>query len=120
MYRGDACLEAAIMLLEIVTSRSDGEHIPHAAQQATAGSTGTSADWVAEEYAQTAHPQEAAPDGLLSATQTCSTVVAYLLGAVAVPKEVLLKVSPVLLARLFHHLGNGALPTKPYAQVPLP
>lgn len=76
-------------------------------------------DWVVDEYAAVTSPREAAADGLIGATRTCSVVSAFLLGAVAVPRDVLSKVSPVLLIRLFQHLGSGLLPSQPSAEVNL-
>lgn len=92
---------------------------------ATPSSTGSSprsprnpalSDWMTEHYTQSA-PGKALTEGLSSTVQTCSTVTAFLLGAAAVPLEVLTKVSPVMLAKLFQHLGDGMLPTQPCHQV---
>ena len=73
-------------------------------------------DWMTEHYTQSA-PGKALTEGLSSTVQTSSTVTAFLLGAAAVPLEVLTKVSPVMLAKLFQHLGDGMLPTQPCYQV---
>ena len=74
------------------------------------------ADWMTEHYTASA-PGRVMTEGLSSVMQTCSTVTAFLLGAAAVPLEVLTKVSPVMLAKLFQHLGDGAMPSQSGHQV---
>lgn len=117
--RTDACLEAAALLLELVVSKRGQESQRPGAEGAGPSQPPETAggDWLLEEYVQAGSPGETAPEGLLSAAQACSTVTALLVGAVAVPREALLKISPVLLARLFQQLGAGALPPQPTAEV---
>ena len=55
----------------------------------------------------------------MAVAKTQSKVTAFLSCAAACPVDTLRKLSPVLLARLYHHLGDGSLPMQPHSQVPI-
>lgn len=112
LCRGFACFEGARILLEIVTTSACS---PPEVSIPQRSSTALS-DWMTEHFTESA-PGKQFNEGLTSAAQTSSTVTSFLLGAAAVPRDVLLRVSPVMLAKLFQHLGGGMLPTQPCYQV---
>ena len=102
------------MLLELVSTRrskSRGAAAPAPDPPLYPG------EGIASTYDRSAAPTEACADGILAANVAGSAVWAFLSGAAAVPRDVLHMVSPVLLARLFQHLGAGASLLPPNAVV---